>query len=376
MHIKQKVELFGPSRQRIEFPRALKVDIASLQSPSEVASQTKLRKAILKLAKGRFVCIRLLASQGIVVSNRIKLLALGFTYFTLLVGSVLLPAKTSFADDGAKKVILCSTTQIADFAKQIVGDRCVVQCVLSAGEDPHTYEPGGNDLTACAKADLCLRNGWNLEGNQWMKQIADENNKKIITCIEGVKARQLDYHGIAVKDPHAWLSPKYALVYIENILEAVCELCPEHADEFRMRADLYRLQLQALDRWIKKSLSQIKQNRRVLITHHDAFGYFCERYKFVSESPVGWTTGELTELSANERETLVKYIRDRGVPAIFVETSTNNDLLTGIARDAGISIGESLYSDAMGPEGSAGETYIGMMRENVLRIIKGLAPKK
>ncbi|QEG21249.1 metal ABC transporter substrate-binding protein [Mariniblastus fucicola] len=296
--------------------------------------------------------------------------------FLILCSAFCLLWSDSAKAQGDKKIILCSTTQIADFARQIVGDRCVVKCVLSAGEDPHTYEPGGNDLQDCAKADLCLQNGWNLEGNAWMQRIAVENNKKLITCIDGVKPRVLEGHGeeegMEIKDPHAWFKPSNALIYVNNIRDAVCELEPEYADEFRMRADMYRLQLLALDRWIKQSLSQVKQNRRVLISHHDAFGYFCDTYKFVAESPVGWTTGELTELSLSGRQELVKYIRERGVPTIFVETSTNNELLTGIAKDAGIQIGQPLYSDAMGPKGSAGETYLGMMRENVLRIIAGL----
>lgn len=275
-----------------------------------------------------------------------------------------------------KKVILCSTTQIADFARQVVGDRCVVKCVLSAGEDPHTYVPGANDLKDCASADLCLRNGWNLEGNSWMKKIADENGKKLVTCIKGVKPREFEEHGEGggtIDDPHAWLTPANALIYVNNIRDAVSELEPQYAEEFRMRADMYRLQLLALDRWIKQNLSRIRKNRRVLITHHDAFGYFCDAYGFVAESPVGWTTGELTEPSLADRQNMVKAIRERGIPTIFVETSTNDEMLTGIAKDAGVTIGEPLYSDAMGPEDSAAETYIGMMRENVLRIVAGLA---
>jgi len=298
--------------------------------------------------------------------------------FFVLCSSFLLSNADSVRAQEQKKTILCSTTQIADFTRQIAGDRCTVKCVLSAGEDPHTYNPGPNDLKDCATSDLCLRNGWNLEGNSWMKRIADGNNKKLVTCIDGVKPREFEEHGNesgggVIKDPHAWLTPANALIYVNNIRDAVCELDPEHAEEFRMRADMYRLQLLALDRWVKQNLSRVKKNRRVLISHHDAFGYFCAAYGFVAESPVGWTTGELTELSLEDRQMLVKSIRERGVPTIFVETSTNNDLLTGIAKDAGIKIGEPLYSDAMGPRDSAAETYIGMMRENVLRIVAGLA---
>ena len=302
----------------------------------------------------------------------------GATMLLFVLCSSLFHSSAEFAEaQEPKKTILCSTTQVADFARQVVGDRCIVKCVLSAGEDPHTYVPGANDLKDCATANLCLRNGWNLEGNSWMKRIATENGKKIVTCIEGVKPREFEEHGEegssgTIKDPHAWLTPANALIYVNNIRDAVCELEPEYAEEFRMRADMYRLQLLALDRWVKQNLSRVKKNRRVLVTHHDAFGYFCDAYGFVSESPVGWTTGELTELSLEDRQTLVKSIRERGVPSIFVETSTNDDLLTGIAKDAGIRIGEALYSDAMGPEDSAAETYIGMMRENVLRIVSGL----
>lgn len=301
---------------------------------------------------------------------RLRVVLRVFLFGFLLLSADLHSASVEAQD---KKTILCSTTQIADFARQIVGDRCEVKCVLAPGEDPHTYEPGGNDLTDCAKADLCLRNGWNLEGNSWMKRIADENNKKVVACIEGVKPRVLEEHGKEVQDPHAWLTPSNALIYVNNIRDAVCELEPEHANEFRMRAEMYRLQLMGLDRWIRQNLSQIRQNRRVLISHHDAFGYFCDAYGFTAESPVGWTTGELTELSLADRQTLVKSIRERGVPTIFVETSTNNELLSGIAKDAGIQIGQPLYSDAMGPKDSAAETYIGMMRENVIRIVAGLA---
>jgi len=334
---------------------------------SITASQDSLH-TVFSWLKGTLMSHSLSAGRAL----RVALVALYCSFF-------LLNAEAALAQD-EKKIILCSTTQIADFTRQVVGDRCIVKCVLSAGEDPHTFKPGANDLKDCATADLCLRNGWNLEGNSWMKDMADGNGKKLVTCIKGVKPREFEEHGEGegegegtIKDPHAWLAPANASKYVNNIRDAVCELEPKYAEEFRMRADMYRLQLLALDRWVKQNLSRVKKNRRVLITHHDAFGYFCDAYGFVSESPVGWTTGELTELSLEDRQNLVKEIRERGVPTIFVETSTNDDLLTGIAKDAGIGIGEPLYSDAMGPKDSAGETYIGMMRENVLRIVVGLA---
>jgi len=299
-----------------------------------------------------------------------------FAWLHVLLFSCLLLPSFASADETEKKLIVCSTTQVADLTRNIVGDRCDVRCVLAAGQDPHTYSPGNDDLLLVGKSDLCIRNGWNLEGNEWMKTMADNSGKTLVTCITGVQPRQMEDHGKTIKDPHAWLTPKNALKYAENIRDAVTKLEPEYAEEFQMRYDFLRLQLLSLDRWIRQEVGKVSGNRRVLITHHDAFGYFCDSYGFDTFSPVGWSTGELSEVSITQRQAIVKQIRDRGVPTVFVETSTNQELLAGIAKDAGVMVGDTLYSDAMGPPGSAGENYIGMMRENVVRIVRGLTPKE
>ena len=271
-----------------------------------------------------------------------------------------------------RKVIVCSTTQVADFARQIVGDRWEVICVLDAAEDPHTYELAGDDKTAVQRADLCAENGWNLEGHNWMRKLASDAGKTIVTCIEGVDPLQVEEVNEKVKDPHAWLDPKNAEIYVRNLCEMICKIDPDHADEYRARQDLYIDQLRMLRRWIAKQVNTIPANQRLLVTHHDAFEYFCRAFNFKTASPLGWTTAEMTEVTTADRQAIVKKIRNLGVKAIFVETSINDELLRGIAKDAGVQIGGKLYSDAMGAKGSAGETYIGMMRENVLTIVNAL----
>jgi manganese/iron transport system substrate-binding protein len=273
--------------------------------------------------------------------------------------------------------VVCSTTQIADFARQVVGDRWEVVCVLAPGEDPHTYEIGNDDLVAVSKADLCLENGWHLEGNEWMQGLATSANKPVVTCVNGVKALTFEEENESgqpetVKDPHAWFDHNNAAVYVKNIRDAVTKVDPDNAEEYAARTNLYLLQLRGLGRWIERQVNAIPQNRRILVTHHDAFGYFCRTYGFKAVTPVGWTTGELTDVSLEDRQAVIKQIQELGVKSIFVETTINTELLEGIARDAGITIGGSLYSDAMGGAGTAGDTYIGMMRENVLTIVKHL----
>lgn len=306
-------------------------------------------------------------------------LALGALTVALVV-SWLCPAISLGAEDEADKkkyTVVCSTTQIADFTRQVVGDRWNVICVLAPGEDPHTYETGNDDMIAVSRADLCLENGWHLEGNEWMQGLASAANKPIVTCVNGVEPLLTDEEGgdessEKVKDPHAWFDHNNAAVYVKNIRDAVTKVDPANADAYAARTNLYLLQLRGLGRWVERQVNVIPKNRRILVTHHDAFGYFCRTYGFESVTPVGWTTGELSDVSLGDRQAVIKQIKDLGVKSIFVETTINSELLEGIARDAGITIGGSIYSDAMGKAGTAGDTYIGMMRENVLTIVKHL----
>ena len=175
-----------------------------------------------------------------------------------------------------------------------------------------------------------------------------------------------------VDDPHAWFTPVNAVVYVRNILGAVSKLDPENAHRFKQRAELYMGELNALNNWIDSQVSQIPAEQRVLVTHHDAFGYFCNEYNFKSLAPAGWTTEEIGGISLERRQEVVESIREIGVRSIFVETSLDDRMISDIAREAGVEIGGHLYSDAMGAEGTAGATYIGMMRENVITIVSAL----
>ncbi len=293
------------------------------------------------------------------------------------VASVLLLAlwpATWVAGDDRRPVIVCSTTQVADFTRQVVGDRCEVQCILAPGADPHLYQITPSDANTVAGADLCLENGWHLEGKDWMKSLAVSAGKPIVTCVDGIEPLELEASDTVFHDPHAWFTPKNAAVYVRNILRAVSELDPEHAEEYAARAELYAGQLRTLHQWIVKQCNVIPTDRRILVTSHDAINYFCREYGFTSRAPSGWSTGQ--EIGAGvtpqRRRETVESIRGFGVKAIFVETSVNPQLIEQIARDAGVNIGGKFYSDSMGTPGSAGETYLGMMRENVLTIVHAL----
>lgn len=274
-----------------------------------------------------------------------------------------------------KKRVVCSTTQVADFARQVLGDRWDVECVLAAGQDPHTYQTTTADARLVANANLCLENGLHLEGNDWMKKLAENAGCPLVTCTEGIKALEIDEEGQRVRDPHAWFRPDNAAQYVRNIARAAGQIDPVYQREYEARAECYLFELGALHRWIQRHIQQVPPTRRKLITNHDAFGYFCAAYGFEAITPVGWSTKD--EIggggSIQRQKEVLESIRTSGVPAIFIETSINPRMMKQLAEEAGVVIGGSLYSDSMGAEGTAGETYIGMMRENVLMIVSGLA---
>ncbi len=289
--------------------------------------------------------------------------------------ALLCATEAGAAEATRKPRVVCSTTQTADLARQVAGDRCEVICILGAGVNPHVYQPVPGDSRLVETADLCLQNGLHLEGKNWMASLAKDNgNKPLVTCTDGIQPLDLQYEGQMVKDPHAWFDPRNAALYVNNILGALMKIDAEGAASYQARADLYLQQLRALDAWIEKQVSTIPKAKRVLVTSHDAFNYFAARYGFKVRSPVGWSTGSEIGggMTPQRRRTVVASIKDFNVPAIFVETSVNPKMIRQIAGEAGVKIGGELYSDAMGEDGSAGETYLGMMRENTLTVVEAL----
>ncbi|GAB7080933.1 zinc ABC transporter substrate-binding protein [Megalodesulfovibrio paquesii] len=293
-----------------------------------------------------------------------------------------LAARPGLAQQAAetRPMVLCSTTQVADFAREIAGDDLEIRCILAPGADPHTYSPTPADAALAARAALCLQNGLHLEGANWMATLARDAGKPVVTCAAQVAPLQLEYGGQAMPDPHAWFSPANAAAYVRAIREAFIQLDPPRARTYAARADLYLAQLSVLDGWIRQQVGRIPPARRVLVTSHDAFNYFCREYRFnpqnhyLSLAPIGWSTGGEVGggMTPSRRAEVVTSLKASGARAVFVETSVNPKLLREIASEAGVVIGGSLYSDSMGVAGSAGERYLGMMRENVLTIINAL----
>ncbi len=225
-----------------------------------------------------------------------------------------------------------STTQITDLTYNIAGDDVKILSILAPpGQDPHTYSPVPKDIDIVAGADLVIENGMHLEGGKnWMKTLAADAGKPLVTATDGVKPLIMDKDGMKVNDPHAWFTPpKNAAIYVNNITRALIKLDPDNKHNYTARAKLYMANLKALDGWIRSEVSAIPPEKRVLVTNHDAFQYFAKEYGFINTAPpIGWSTGSEVGggVTPKRREQVINSIRQMGVQAIFFETTINLNL--------------------------------------------------
>jgi ABC-type Zn uptake system ZnuABC Zn-binding protein ZnuA len=171
-------------------------------------------------------------------------------------------------------------------------------------------------------------------------------------------------------DPHAWMDPLNGKIYALNIKNALVRLLPQHAEQIILQYESYIKQLDELDRYITKSISQIDSQKRILITSHDAFHYYGRRYGLRLESVLGTSTD--ADVRTSDLMRLNEVIQTHKIPVIFVESTINPKLLNQIAADNNISIGGTLFSDSLGDKNSPANTYLNMIRHNTDIIVRGL----
>ncbi len=274
----------------------------------------------------------------------------------------------SEAQDKKLKVV-ATASMIADMTKNIIGNDIELITIVPVGGDPHLYEPTPKDARIVANADLVFKNGLTFEG--WLNELIDNSGTKakVITLTEGVKAiESLDYKGSS--DPHAWMDAANGLTYIENIKNALIELNPANKEVYEFNYGVYKKQLIDLDLYIIKEINRIPEHRRVLITSHDAFQYYGQKYGIQLQAILGTSTDADAQTSDIIR--LNKVIKEKNIPAIFAESTINPKMLQEIAKDNDIQIGGELFADSIGDEESGANSYIDMLKHNTDVIVKAL----
>jgi ABC-type Zn uptake system ZnuABC Zn-binding protein ZnuA len=232
------------------------------------------------------------------------------------------------------------------------------------------------DGVALAHADLIFENGLGFE--IWLDKLytASGSQARRVVVTTGITPGQIAIGGEAgATDPHAWQDVTYTIKMVNTIRDTLAAQDPAHAAAYQANAAAYLQQLQDLDRYIQQQASLIPADHRKLVTNHDALGYFAKRYGFqVIGDVLGSISTEGSEPSAGEIARLTDEIKRAGVPAIFTENIENSAVIRQVAQEAGVTVAPPLYTDALGRPGTAGETYLKMMRYNIDTIVAALKP--
>lgn len=273
--------------------------------------------------------------------------------------------------------VVATTGMIADAARQVGGDEVKVKALMGPGVDPHAYRQTRTDIVAMTRADLVLWHGLYLEA-QMEEFFYDLGRKRAVVAVAEALPKEMlrghdDYDDKF--DPHVWMAPELWKEVVVSVQSALTEARPEAADVFAANAALHLAELEALEAYGASVLKQVPASNRVLVTAHDAFGYFGAGYGFEVMGVQGISTQ--SEAGLNRIGELVEALVSRDVGAVFVETSVADRSMKALiegaaARGHEVRIGGELFSDAMGPEGSYEGTYVGMLDHNFTTIAAGL----
>jgi zinc/manganese transport system substrate-binding protein len=281
----------------------------------------------------------------------------------LLASSLALSLLASTHATAADKIaVTASFSILGDLVRAVGGDRVTVTTLVGPNEDAHVFEPKPTDAKNIVRSQLLVTNGLGFE--PWATKLAKSAGYKgeIVVAATGVKARP--------SDPHAWQDPNNVELYVRNIAAGLAKVDAAGAATYQANADAYVKELQALDAWAKAQFLEILVVKRKVITSHDAFGYFGAHYQIKFIAPQGVNTE--AEPSAKQVAQLIKQIQREKIKAIFVENMSNPKLLDQLSKDAGATVGASLYADALSGPDQPGATYLQMMRHNVTQLAAGM----
>lgn len=291
-------------------------------------------------------------------------------FFVILAGMVVM-RRSDERRDGL--YIVCTTSIIADTVRAVAGDDAYVDSLMACGVDPHVYRASAGDVFKLSGADIIIYNGLHLEG-----KMADllESLQQASAITSFISENQLLHSDCAsVIDPHVWHDVAMWAQTINGIRDLLSAHDPRNAERYAARAHLYLQELHDLDAWVCAYMEHIPAEQRVLVTAHDAFQYFGRAYGIQVVGLQGVSTE--SDIGIHEIQQLARFIVDKKIPAIFVESSVPQRSIQALqnavaSRHWSVIIGEQLLSDALGEPQSDNATYIGMIRYNVHAIVSAL----
>jgi manganese/zinc/iron transport system substrate-binding protein len=302
-------------------------------------------------------------------------------YGLLLALAFLTGCNSQGQDNSGKIQVVTTTTMITDLVQIIGGDRLAVTGLMGASIDPHDYNATPEDMSKLARAHIIFYNGLHLEGKM-AELFAEMGQKRKTVAITHRLDPKTELRAVPEfdggYDPHVWFDVKLWMKVAETVRDELIAFDPPGASVYQTNTAKYLAELVQLDEYVRKQAATLDPKQRVLITAHDAFGYFGRAYGFEVHGLQGLSP--TVEASPNDVKAMAELIVERQVPAIFVESSVNDKSLQAVKRAVqsrywDVAIGAELFSDAMGNPGTPAGTYVGMVRHNIDAIVKGLGKK-
>jgi len=267
--------------------------------------------------------------------------------------------------------VVTSNTVLADLVANVGGDTVQVRALAPAGTDPHTFQPTPESIRLLSQARVVFFNGAGLE--EWWDKTIRSVKKPDVPVIElskGLATIKRPGHSHAEgQDPHVWLDPILVKAYVDKIRDGLSQVDPTNAGAYTERAQAYKAKLDELDAWIRTEVGKIPAARRKIVTFHNAFQYFANRYGLAVKGFIVASPGK--EPSAKALAELVRRIKQEQIPAVFAEADFNSKMLEVLARDAGVKIVTNLYDGSLS-SGPPADTYLNMMRHNVTQMVNAL----
>lgn len=271
-------------------------------------------------------------------------------------------------DDG-RLLVLTTFTVLADMARNVADGRVEVASLTRPGAEIHGYEPTPDDLVRGQDADLILENGLGLEA--WFSQFTERVQAPTAVLSDGVETIPIsagEYEG--QPNPHAWMSPDNAPVYVDNIRDALTELDPEGERVYAEAAEAYKDEISEVGDYLEDELAAVPDSSRALVTCEGAFSYLA-RDAGLTEMYL-WPVNAETQGTPQQTAAVTEFVRDNQVPAVFCESTVNDGSQRSVARETGAAMGRTLYVDSLSEEGGPVPTYLDLLRHDAEAIVAGL----
>ena len=306
-----------------------------------------------------------------IYNKKNKLISLSLFFLLNIIFITSCTNKNTFKSDNQKPFVLTTFTILADLASNVAGDRLEVKSITKPGSEIHSYQFTPSDIVKTKGAKLIIENGLGLEA--WISKFLNSTGEiPNVKLTEGMKPLLIKGDAYSGKpNPHAWMSPKRAMEYVDKIVDAFVKIDPDGELEYSSNASTYKAKLQSLDKELRNSLSSIPSQRRFLVTCEGAFTYLARDYGM--KEAYLWPVNSESQVTPRRMVNLIKIIKENEIPTIFCESTVSSEAQMEVAKSSGAVFGGTFYVDSLSDLKGPAPTYIDLLRHNVGLIIKGLS---